>query len=35
MVKRAAERELACEKLRKNEEVYRVVMKQTKHLVYD
>ncbi len=27
--------ELSCEKLRKNEEIYSIVMRQTEQLVYD
>jgi hypothetical protein len=35
IVEKGAENELFCQRLRKNDEIYRIVMKQTEHLVYD
>jgi len=35
IVKNVTSRDLFCEKLRKNEEIYSIVMKQTKQLVYE
>ncbi|SFT72775.1 hypothetical protein SAMN02910340_02039 [Methanosarcina thermophila] len=35
IVKNVTSRSPFCEKLRKKEEIYRIVMKQTKQLVYE